>query len=120
MNIPEWAPPALFGAGVGALALAIIGFSWGGWVTNATAQRIANDASIKAVATILTPYCLERSRVDPRSADILADMKIARAFQRPGLVEQAGWATPLGENKPNRELAFACGQALTAMAVPAQ
>ena len=120
MNIPEWAPPALFGAGAGALALAIFGFSWGGWVTNGAAQRMADDASIRAVATSLTPYCVERSKSDPKSAGILADMMIARAFQRPGLIEQAGWATPLGEDKPNRELAFACGLALAAMAVPAQ
>jgi hypothetical protein len=28
MNIPEWTKPALVGAGAGAIALAIVGFSW--------------------------------------------------------------------------------------------
>jgi alpha/beta superfamily hydrolase len=116
----QWVPPALFGAGTGALALAIVGFSWGGWVTASGAQRMSSDAAAIAVAASLTPYCLERSKSDPLSAGILADIKIARAFQRAGLVEQAGWATPLGEERPNRQLAAACGQALTAQALPFQ
>ena len=33
MQIPTWVKPAVYGAGAGAVALAIIGFTWGGWVT---------------------------------------------------------------------------------------
>jgi hypothetical protein len=30
MQIPEWLKPGLYGAACGAVALAVIGFSWGG------------------------------------------------------------------------------------------
>ena len=30
--------PALWGAAAGAIALAIVGFNWGGWVTGGTAE----------------------------------------------------------------------------------
>ena len=43
MNIPEWLKPALYGAAAGAGALAIIGFTWGGWVTGGTAKEMATD-----------------------------------------------------------------------------
>ena len=33
MNVPSYLKPALTGAVIGAAALAIVGFSWGGWVT---------------------------------------------------------------------------------------
>jgi hypothetical protein len=108
MYVPTWIAPVLFGAGVGAVALSIVGFTWGGWVTDRSAKVMARDAAAVAVSSSLTPYCLERSRTDPRSVEILADMKVARAFQRPGLVEKAGWATPLGQDKPNRDLAARC------------
>ena len=114
MNIPEWVAPAFFGAGAGAIALAALGFTWGGWITERTALRMASDAAGVAVVSSLMPYCLERSRMDPRAAEILADMKIARPFQRPGLVVQAGWATPLGEDNPNSDLAYAWERALSA------
>lgn len=114
MYAPTWIAPVLFGAGVGAVALTIVGFTWGGWVTDRSAKLMARDAAAIAVAASLTPYCMERSRTDPRSVEILADMKVARAFQRPGMVEQAGWATPLGQDMPNRDLAAACGLAIHA------
>ncbi|PSJ57520.1 hypothetical protein [Kumtagia ephedrae] len=114
MHVPEWVSPAFLGAGAGAIALAVAGFAWGGWVTDGTARRMADNAAAAAVVVSLTPYCLERSRTDPRSSDVLADLKIVRAFQRPDLVVQAGWATPLGEDRPNRALASACEQALAA------
>lgn len=112
MNTPTWLSPALYGAGAGAIALAIVGFTWGGWVTGASARKMADDASSVAVASSLTPYCLERARADPRSAELLAELKAANGFNRRGVVEKAGWATPLGSDQPVRALAVACEQAL--------
>jgi hypothetical protein len=114
MNIPTWTKPALYGAGAGAVALAVVGFAWGGWVTGATAQKMANDASLTAVATAMTPYCLAQSKSDPRSVEILAELKAAQGYNRRGVIEKAGWATPLGTEKPNAEVAKACDTALAA------
>jgi hypothetical protein len=48
---------ALWGAIGGAVALAIIGFSWGGWVTGGSAERTAKTRSEAAVVTALAPIC---------------------------------------------------------------
>jgi hypothetical protein len=112
MQTPTWLSPALYGAGAGAIALAIVGFTWGGWVTGGTARQMAGDASKMAVASSLTPYCVERAKADPRSVELLAELAAAKGFNRRGLVEKAGWATPLGSTDPDRALALACEQAL--------
>ena len=40
MTTPEWLKPGLVGAGVGAVALAAVGFGWGGWVTGGAAESM--------------------------------------------------------------------------------
>ena len=55
MNIPMQLKPALWGAFGGAVALAIIGFNWGGWVLGATAEQRAENAANEAVVAALAP-----------------------------------------------------------------
>ena len=112
MQLPEWTKPALMGAGAGAVALAVVGFSWGGWVTGNSAAEMSSKQSVAAIATALTPYCLQNSQGDPNSTEILAKLKAASGYQRRGIVEEACWATPLGAEKPDRALAEACQIAL--------
>lgn len=109
MNIPTWTKPALYGAASGAVALAIVGFSWGGWVTTGSAQAMANKQSVADIASALTPYCVERSKSDSAA---MAEFTAASSTGRRAIVEKAGWATPLGTEKPSRELAQACMLAL--------
>ena len=45
---------------IGAVASMAIGFSWGGWVTGATANKLAADQAGAAVVTVLTPICVEK------------------------------------------------------------
>ena len=113
MQFPEWVKPALSGAAGGAIALAIVGFSWGGWVTASTAQTMANSASNDAVVAALIPHCLARAENDPAASVVLAELKDARAMNRRAIVEKAGWATPINEERPNRALAQACQEALS-------
>jgi pimeloyl-ACP methyl ester carboxylesterase len=114
MNMPEWTKPALYGAVAGAAALAVVGFSWGGWVTGGTAQELAEKASIAAVAAAMTPYCVEMANADPRSAELLAELKMAKGYSGRMVIEKAGWATPSGAEEPNSALATACQTALSA------
>jgi len=107
MQMPTWLKPGLMGAGVGAIAVAIIGFTWGGWVTGGSAQDTAKKAVSTAVAAALTPYCVERAGA-PEGASVVAELKGAAAYARKAIVEKAGWATPLGADKPNTDLAQAC------------
>ena len=113
LDIPTWTKPALNGAVVGAIAMAIVGFTWGGWVTGGTSRKNSATETSFGIATALTPYCVEKSKADPLAAAVLAELKAAGAYSRSGIVEKAGWATPLGADKPNTELAKSCELEIT-------
>ena len=50
----------LWGAFGGAVIVAVVGFSWGGWTTAGTAQRNASTAAHDAVVAVLAPICVDR------------------------------------------------------------
>ncbi|MGP2491072.1 hypothetical protein ACTDI4_05525 [Mesorhizobium sp. PUT5] len=114
MTTRQWFEPAVYGAAVGAVALAIVGFTWGGWVTGGSARKMAEDASVSAVVAVMTPYCVAQSKTAPNSAEVLAALKTATSYDRRGIIEKSGWATPLGANDPNKALAVSCSTALAA------
>ena len=66
MQTPEWLKPGLYGAACGAIALAIVGFSWGGWVTGGTARTMAADQSKADVVAALSLICVDQSKRDPQ------------------------------------------------------
>lgn len=113
MQIPEWTKPALMGAGAGAVALAIVGFNWGGWVTGGTASKMSDEFSEAAVVSALTPYCVQNAEDDPMSDNVMAEINKANSYKRRGILEEAGWATPLGSESPDRGLAEACLEILS-------
>jgi hypothetical protein len=68
---------------------------------------MAKKASSAAVASALVPYCIDRAgAVD--AASVMTELKGATTYSRKAIVEKAGWATPLGADKPNTDLAQAC------------
>lgn len=114
MNAPQWLKPAIYGAAAGAAALAIIGFSWGGWMTASKAEKLATDKARFEVVAALVPVCVEQSQQDPRSAETLAELKGASSYQRRDILMKAGWATMPGSSDPNRNVASACMEKLAA------
>ena len=50
----------LQGIAIGAVASIVIGFSWGGWMTGSTANRLAAERADTAVVAALTPVCVEK------------------------------------------------------------
>jgi hypothetical protein len=61
----------LWGAVAGAGALAIVGFTWGGWVTARTAAQQASAA----VQTAMIPSCAKEVMADPAAA---AELQVKR------------------------------------------
>lgn len=108
MNTPDWLNPGLKGAAVGAAVLAIVGFTWGGWVTSGTAKEMASDQAQLEVVAALMPICIEQSKQDPQADATLAKMKAAGYFERGEILMKAGWATMPGSSDPNRTVATAC------------
>ena len=114
MKTPEWLKPALYGAVAGAAVLAVAGFSWGGWVTGATAAKLASNQARLEVVAALVPICVEQSRQDPRLTATLADLQAATSYKRRVMLMEAGWATMPGSSEPNRNVASACMDELAA------
>ena len=113
MQFPEWTKPVLMGVGAGAIAVSIIGFSLGGWVTGGAAVEMSSENSAAAVVLALTPYCILSSQNDPNAVAILAELDDVTSYRRHNVILDAGWATPLGAEEPSRALADACESALS-------
>jgi len=114
MNLPVWTKPALFGAGIGAVAMVILGFAWGGWVTGAKAEVMASNRAKEAVVAALAPICVAQSKTDPGAAMTMGKLKDASPYQRPEVLMSAGWATMPGAESPDRAVARACAETLAA------
>lgn len=114
MKMPEWLKPGIYGGLVGAIALAIVGFSWGGWMTGGGAEKMAMSQAKTEVVAALVPICLEQSKQDPALTRTMATLKDASNYKRNGLLMDAGWATMPGSTEPNSQVASACMEALAA------
>jgi hypothetical protein len=108
MKISKSLKPAVLGAAAGAIALAIVGFSWGGWMTAGTANQMAAEQARADVVAALVPICVEQSKADPLAAQTLAQMKDVNTYQRNDLLLATGWATMPGATEPDRYVAKAC------------
>ncbi|MGF9758843.1 hypothetical protein AAII07_26930 [Microvirga sp. 0TCS3.31] len=114
MQTPEWLKPGLYGAACGAVALAVIGFSWGGWVTSGTARTMAADQSKAEVVTALSLICVDQSKRDPQLAERVAAIKTASSWNRGDLVLKNGWATMPGTAEGNSQVAKDCADKIAA------
>lgn len=113
MKIPANTEPFLWGAGAGAIALAVIGFNFGGWMTESTAQQRAGVVANKAVVAALTPICVAQFRKDPKAQASLATLKSTDRWDRVAFINKGGWAQmPGGTGDADRDVADACAQAL--------
>ena len=110
MQTPEWLKPGLYGAVCGAIALAVTGFTWGGWVTGGTAKQMAVDQSRTDLVAALSLICLEQAKSDPQVIERTAAIKTAASYNRGDLVMKHGWATMPGTTEANRQVANACAE----------
>ena len=118
MNMPTNTKPWIQGAVVGAIVLAIVGFSWGGWVTGGTAARNSAAASHDAVVAALAPICVERFRAQP-DAVMKADALVkSSGWERGNMIEKSGYATMPGSTTADSDVARACAEILAMAAVP--
>jgi hypothetical protein len=105
--------PAAWGAVAGAMGLAIIGFSWGGWMFGHTAEKMANARAEAAVVIALTPVCVAKFEAQADAATKLAEFrKISGSWGQRSYIEKGGWATIAGNSTPNSALAEACAEKL--------
>ena len=114
MRFADKTEPFLWGAGAGAIALAVIGFTMGGWMTGATAQERIKASAQQAMLAALTPICVAQFRKAPGATASLAELKQTDSWKQAGFVSNGGWATVPGSNPAqDNEVAAACADALT-------
>jgi len=113
MKVPAGTGPFLKGALAGAIALAIVGFHWGGWFTGSGAEKMAAGRADKAVVTALTPVCIAQFRKSPNAPATLKTFKGLNSWEQGEYLGKAGWATmPGATGEPDRELVTSCVDAL--------
>ncbi len=108
MTFPEWTKPGIYGALGGAIAVSILGFTWGGWITSGNAQTMAQDLATEEVTLAMVPVCLNNSAADPQRTEKLAILQDLSGFGRRNAMMETGWATRPGSDAPDRSLADAC------------
>jgi len=115
MNIPTETTPVLLGAVGGAIALAIVGFSWGGWMTSSNAQEVAAARVNTAVVEALAPVCVAKFRADPAVDANLIALKEADSWSQGDVIVQGGWATVVDSEATEHQsaVAKACSVILT-------
>ena len=118
MKLPENTNAYVWGAVIGAVALAVVGFGWGGWVTGGTATKTAATAASDAKVAALAPICADRFRAQGDSAAKIAELAKASSWDRGNVVEKSGFATMPGSKTTDSDVARACAEILATAAVP--
>ena len=113
MNISANTKPALWGAAGGAVALAMLGFNWGGWVTGPTAARSADRQEKAAVTKVLAPICVFQFNDQPTAgANLMALREIESVNEKASYIEKSGAATMPGSAKMEKGVSEACAELL--------
>lgn len=114
MNIPPEVKPALWGAAGGAVVLALIGFTWGGWHTASSAKKLAKQEAGSAVVAALVPVCVDNfGKSSDASTNLSALKNISSLWEQGRFIEKGGWATFPGGKEPNSDVASECAGKLT-------
>ncbi len=106
------------GACLGAAATMLVGFYWGGWSLQSTAEKMAKDQANVAMIAVLAPICAERFRALPDTdAKQAALIKVDSWKRRDEFPKE--FVTLPGESYPSSALVDACYTLLQAPKSPA-
>ena len=91
----------LFWLCVASVALTIfVGFKWGGWVTGGGARDMATQATSKGRAELAAAVCVDRFMNAPDAQAQLVSFNQVATWMRRRHLEDAGWVTLPGSDKP--------------------
>ena len=105
----------LQGAVVGFFATVIVGFNWGGWTLESTAKQMADKSTNAALVAALAPMCADKFNQASDASLNLAELKKVSSWMQDSYIEKGGWATFPGMTSPERGVAEACANLLTAL-----
>ncbi|WP_404405708.1 hypothetical protein [Pelagibacterium halotolerans] len=114
MNIPEWIKPAVYGAVVGGVAVAIVGFSWGGWVTGGTAAQNAADAAAQGRTDLAAAICVQNFMADENARENLANLnETSSSIRQREIIEEGGWAMMPNQDEAARATMTLCARMIS-------
>lgn len=114
MEIPAQVSPAFWGAVGGAAAVALIGFSYGGWTTAGTAETLASQRVSKAVIAALAPICVENFKRGKDAPAQLIELKKASIWEQGAFITKGGWAAMPGVATVDSAMATSCAELIVA------
>ena len=103
-----------------AVVTMIVGFTWGGWVTGGAAETRAAEAAETGRAELAAAICVERYLGAPDVEARHAAFMEESTWGRDGMIEDAGWTTPLGVEEPVEGAADLCADRLADADLEAQ
>ena len=75
----------------------VIGFTWGGWTTDGTAQAMAKEAAAEARQELAAAVCVDRFTIGSDASAQPATLKgLGNSWDRGTFVEKGGWAVMPG------------------------
>lgn len=101
-----------------AVATMIVGFSWGGWVTGGTADKMSTAAATSARAELAASMCVTRFMGGPDMTAQLTALRASSTWNRNELLDKAGWTTPPGIDKPVQGAGDLCATRLLEAKAP--
>ncbi len=104
MKVPKSVKPTIWGMIGGAIAVTVVGFAWGGWVTDGTAGKMMAASAETAIIEAFTPLCFAQAEQQPAKLVLL---KEESNWKREDFVIKAGWVTNVSE-KYRSAVADAC------------
>ena len=108
MKMPTNIGAYVWGAFGGAVALAVVGFVWLGWVTGGTAAKNEAAAAQEARVAALAPICAEGFQRQADAPAQIASLTSTSTYERRGVIEKGGFATMAGSKTPDSDVAGAC------------
>jgi hypothetical protein len=108
---PEMKGKAKFGVWgliIGAVVVMTIGFAWGGWITQGTAQKMTDEAVLASQAAI----CVAQFMKEPNHEAKLIEIEKVDSWKRSEFIEKGGWDKMPGQEKAGSLVAQACAKGL--------
>ncbi len=108
---PELKGKAKFGVWgliIGAIVVMTIGFAWGGWITQSTAQKMTDEAVLASQAAI----CVAQFMKEPNHEAKLKEIEKVDSWKRSEFVEKGGWDKMPGQQKAGSLVAQACAKGI--------
>lgn len=96
---------------IGAIVAIVIGFSWGGWVTAGTSQKISTDAVLASQAAI----CVAQFMKEPNSQERLKEFENIDTYKRYEFIEKSGWDIMPGQKGASSGVSSACVTGIEAL-----